>query len=187
VRAAAVILAAGRGERLGGVAKAALRVPDGRTFLQAVTDAARAGGCARLVLVVAEPHAAAARAAGVVDAVVENPAPERGMASSFACAIPFVADCDVALLWPVDHPFVAARTVAAVLAAATRDAIVVPVHGGRGGHPTAFGAAWFARCAAAADAPDGLRSVLAAGGAAVTRLLVDDASVLRDVDEPADL
>jgi molybdenum cofactor cytidylyltransferase len=83
---AAVILAAGAGQRLGGVAKAMLRLDGGPTLLEAVITCAAAAGVSRCVVVVGPPHdvvtAAEARRLGA--AVVHNPAPARGMASSVA-------------------------------------------------------------------------------------------------------
>ncbi len=186
----AIVLAAGRGERLGGRVKAALVLPDGQTFVAAIIAAARAGGVGPVIVVAAAPHEAATRAAALAagaDLVVVNPAPERGMASSFACGLDALpAGARAALAWPVDQPLVRAETVAAVVAAVTEDTIVVPTHDGRGGHPAAFGAGCFAACRAAADAPDGLRSVVRAEPARVTRLAVLDAGVATDVDTPAD-
>jgi molybdenum cofactor cytidylyltransferase len=186
---AAVVLAAGRGERLGGRSKAALLLGDGRSFVAAVVDAARAAGVAKLIVVAAAPHEAvtraAARAAGVgAGDVVTNAAPERGMASSFACGVAALADgaYDAVLCWPVDHPFVRVATVAALVARATPGSIVVPECGGRGGHPTLFGASFLPACLAAAEAPDGLRTVLRANAARVVRLGCDDPGVVRDVD-----
>lgn len=189
-RIAAVVLAAGRGERLGGAAKAALRLPDGRTFLEAVAEAARAGGCARVIAVAAAPHLQAVRAAAAAAGVevVENPAPERGMASSAAIGLAALdgGAFDAALVWPVDHSRVGAATVAAIAAAAARDRIVVPRRAGRGGHPTAFGAGLWPECAVAAAGPDGLRAVVAADRRRVAELAVDDDGVVRDVDTPDD-
>ena len=183
---AAIVLAAGQGTRLGGRAKAALVLPDGRSFVAAIAAAARAAGVAPVVVVAAAPHEAATRAAAEaagVDAVVVNAAPERGMASSFACGLEALpADVDVALSWPVDHPCVAEASIAAVVAAAAADRIVVPTYAGRGGHPTAFGAGTFAACRAAADAEGGLRTVVHADGARVVRLALPDAGLVVDVD-----
>lgn len=186
-RLIAIVLAAGRGERLGGRAKAALPLADGRSFVAAVTQAARAGGVARVIVVAAAPHEAATRAAAVaagVDTIVVNDAPERGMASSFACGLAAAAadGADAALCWPVDHPLVRAETVAALAAAGGPDRIVVPTYGGRGGHPTLFGASLHAACRAAADAPDGLRSLVRADAARVVRLDGGDPGVTHDVD-----
>jgi molybdenum cofactor cytidylyltransferase len=181
MRAAGVILAAGAGRRMGGRCKAALPLGEG-TFLDAVVAAARAGGVADLVCVVAAPHAAEtsalARARDV--RVVENAAPERGMISSIVAGLDALAGAgaDAALVWPVDCPYVRAPTVAAVVAAAARDRIVVPTFAGRGGHPTAFGAALWGELRDAASA----RDVVAADAARVVRLAVADEGVVRDVD-----
>jgi molybdenum cofactor cytidylyltransferase len=180
---AVVVLAAGRGERLGGQAKAALRLPDRRSFVAAVVAAARSGGAGRVVVVAAAPYLDATRAAADaagVDAVVVNDAPERGMASSFARGLEVVAECDAVLCWPVDHPTVRAQTVTDVLAVPAP--VVVPVFAGRGGHPTLFRREVFAACRAAVHAPDGLRAVLRQVGDRVVRLAVDDPGVIRDID-----
>src|SRR5690242_21381579 len=50
-RVAAIVLAAGQGTRLGGRAKAALVLPDGRSFVAAIMAAARAAGVAPVVVV----------------------------------------------------------------------------------------------------------------------------------------
>lgn len=183
-RLAAVVLAAGAGRRLGGVAKALLPAGDG-TFLARVAATAAAAGVAEayIYVVVGPPHgaqvAAAARALGAT--IVENPAPERGMASSIAlgfAALP--ADVDAAFLWPVDHPWVRVETVRALAAAGEG----VPVYAGRGGHPPLVGRARFADLAAADAMPHGARDVLRGR---LARIEVDDPGVVRDVDVPADL
>jgi CTP:molybdopterin cytidylyltransferase MocA len=186
VRVAALILAAGRGTRLGGVAKACLRLCDGRTFVEAIAAAARAAGCTRVVVVAAEPHLAATRSAAATAGcdVVVNPAPERGMGSSLAAGLEALdpADFDAALDWPVDHPRVGAATCAAILAAVSRDGIVVPTFEGRGGHPTAFGAAVWPELAASAE--QGARSVMRSRPDRVRRVEVRDPFVGAGVDTP---
>jgi len=209
---AVIVLAGGRGERLGGVCKAALTLGDGRSFVAAIVASARAVGVGRVIVVGARPWLAetraAALAAGVAAAdVVDNPAPERGMASSFAVGLAVLGGApaasggasavsaafapvglDAALAWPVDHPLVRVDTLAAIIAAARRDRVVVPVWAVRGGHPTAFGAELWPACQAAGrgGAPDGLRAVVRADPARVIRLTVDDGGVRRDVDTPDD-
>jgi CTP:molybdopterin cytidylyltransferase MocA len=191
VNAVAIILAAGEGRRLGGAAKALLARPDGRSFLATVVDSARAAGVGEVVVVVGPPYrdevAGAARRLNIE--VVDNPEPQRGMASSVALGFGFAREqfrgAEVALLWPVDHAGVRGETAAAVLA---RDGdIVVPTYGGRGGHPTLFRASVWPQLAACGSAPDGARSVVRADPARVTRFEVDDPGVVADVDTPADL
>ena len=184
MRCGAVIVAAGAGTRLGGVAKALLPAGD-RTFLaRIVATAGDVGVAARdVVVVVAAPFrdavAAAARALGTI--VVDNPAPERGMGSSVACGFAALPPgLDAAFLWPVDHPWVAASTLAALVAAGGGS----PAHVGRRGHPPLIAHAQFAALAAAADHPDGARGVLRGSLAAIP---VDDPGVLRDVDLPGEL
>lgn len=180
----AVVLAAGAGRRLGGVAKALL-APDGVTFLARIVATATASGLAAadLHVVVGPPHAAAvaALATALGARVIVNPDPERGMASSIAvgfAALP--AGIAAALLWPVDHPWVAAATVRALVAAGEG----VPVYRERGGHPPLVGRRWFAALARAHAHVDGARGILRGQ---LARIPVDDAGVVRDVDHPADL
>ena len=193
MEAVAVVLAAGAGKRMGGSAKASLLLPDGRTFLAAVAASAQAGGCRRVVVVVGRPHAnevrTAALAVGVTE-IIENPDPDRGMASSLAVALDRMDPhaVDVALAWPVDHALVQAGTVAAILRAANRNLIVVPSDaGGRGGHPTAFGAALWPELRAAAGLADGARAVVRADRTRVVRVPVTDPGAFFDIDTPADL
>ena len=77
----AVILAAGAGTRLGGVAKALIAARDGRSFLSCVLDVARDVGVADALVVVGPPHEqlVAAHAHELGARTVRNPEPERGM------------------------------------------------------------------------------------------------------------
>jgi len=177
-----VVLAAGRGERLGGVAKALLLAGD-RSFLAAILTTARAD---RAVVVVGPPFgdevSAAACALGAE--VVVNADPSRGMASSVALGFAHIlGQGEVALLWPVDHPYVQPQTLVALHAPTAE--IVVPRFGGRGGHPARIGAvAW---AALAACPPGGAREVLADRRYRRVDVEVDDPGVVRDVDTPDEL
>lgn len=180
---AAVVLAAGAGRRLGGVAKALLPARPGACFLEAIVDTARAAGVGEVAVVVGPPFAdrvgALARSLGA--RVIDNPAPERGMASSIALGFDALgAAIDAAFLWPVDHPWVTTATLRALIDAGEG----VPVHRDRGGHPPLVGRAHFAALAAADRHADGARGVLRG---LLARIVVDDPGVVRDVDVPADL
>jgi nicotine blue oxidoreductase len=80
-----VVLAAGRGVRFGGDTPKALTPLHGRPLVAYVLDAARASGCAPVVLVVSDERVASAAGSGVE--IVRNDAPERGIASSLQCAL----------------------------------------------------------------------------------------------------
>jgi CTP:molybdopterin cytidylyltransferase MocA len=184
-RLGAVVLAAGAGTRMGGVAKALLPIAD-QTFLARIVGTAASAGVAAqdIVVVVAAPFDAEvgreARRLGT--RVVDNPAPERGMASSVALGFGALDGDDAitaAFLWPVDHPRVATATLATLVAAGEG----VPAHGERGGHPPLVPQRLFAALAACTVFPGGARDVMRQ----LARIPVDDAGVLADVDHPVDL
>ncbi len=182
----AVVLAAGRGARLGGVAKALLAI-EGESFLARIARAVDGDA----LVVVGPPHgeAVAAEAARLGLPVAWNPAPERGMASSVSTGFAALRDRgdDAALLWPVDVARVAPATVSQVALAAAADLIAVPTWQERGGHPSAFGRAVWPELVACLALPAGALSVLHRDPARVRRIPVDDPGILADVDHPGDL
>lgn len=192
----AVILAAGAGSRLGGVAKALIEIRDGRTFLSSILETARAVGLAEAIVVVGPPYGdAVRRAAESLGArVVVNDHPERGMASSVALGFAALAEaatsssaiaCDAAWLWPVDHPHVEMETLRMILGALDAHDAARPVFEGRGGHPPSIARSMFAALAGCSAAPGGARSVLARHD--VIDVPVTDPGVVRDIDTPSDL
>ncbi len=188
-RLGAVILAAGAGSRLGGVAKALL-VTQGLTYLERIVGTARGKvvGLHDGVIVVGPPFAEAvaahARTLGLRVAV--NAEPERGMASSIAIGFATLAsgDADAAWLWPVDHPGVEAATLRALVAALGSHQVARPRFESRGGHPPLVARSLWAQLASCTEMPDGARGVIAA--ADVVEVAVTDAAVVRDVDTRAD-
>jgi molybdenum cofactor cytidylyltransferase len=190
IRAAAVILAAGEGQRLGGKNKATLTTADGKSFLQTIAETARAGGCTRVVVVAAEPHLAGTKQAaeGICDEVVVNPDPSRGMSSSMTIGLAALdgGAFDCALVWPVDVPYVKPESITQVIQNASRERIVIPTYFGRGGHPTAFGAEVWPEFEPAL-AREGAKTVLHKDPARVHKLALTDPSLVRDIDTPEDL
>ena len=185
---AAVIVAAGAGRRLGGVAKALLPYR-GKSYLATIAATARAVGLVDAVVVVGEPFgqdvAAHARQLGL--RVRVNPAPDRGMASSVALGFAAIANgpASAAWLWPVDHPAVTESTLRRLVDTLGQAQVAQPRHGGHGGHPPLIGRALWPKLAACAGEPDGARGVLRA--AELVAVAVDDPGVVRDIDTPADL
>ena len=130
-------------------------------------------------------------------AVIINPEPARGMASSVAVGFGALeqlvgaagegrgvassfAGVDAAWLWPVDHPHVTADTLRRLISALMNHDAARPVYEGRGGHPPLIARSLFARLAQCADVDGGARSVLAA--ADTIDVPVDDRGCVRDVD-----
>jgi CTP:molybdopterin cytidylyltransferase MocA len=176
VKLAAVILAAGSGTRLGGVAKALLRVGS-ETYLERIVATAREVGLDEAIVVVGPPfgEVVAEHATRLGLRVAVNPEPSRGMASSVAIGFASLGDADAAWLWPVDHPFVDASTLRALIAA---NAIVAqPRYAGQGGHPPLVARALWPLLATCGES--GARAVLAPHATAIS---VADAGVIRDVD-----
>jgi nicotine blue oxidoreductase len=163
MRLHAVILAAGRGARMGG--PKALLTLDGETFLARVARLLRRPGVDRVTAVLGHEADRVQREAALPPDVVTivNLRYADGMLTSILAGLgeAEAAGADAMLVHPVDHPLVDPVTVDAVIAALTKGAtIAIPSHGGRRGHPAGFAqGAWTALRAATPD--EGARGVLA--------------------------
>jgi CTP:molybdopterin cytidylyltransferase MocA len=185
----AVVLAAGAGRRLGGVAKALLPY-DGETFLSAIARCLTAAGARDPVIVVGPPFgdAVAEHAHSHGLRVAWNHDPDRGMASSVAIGFAALGrGYAAAWLWPVDHARVRPSTLIQLAAArsawpATEAIAIQPRYRGRGGHPPLIDSALWEMLAAAdyTNARDRLAPALRG-------VDVDDCGVVHDVDQPEDL
>jgi CTP:molybdopterin cytidylyltransferase MocA len=182
-----VILAAGQGSRLGGIAKALIKI-ERDTYLQRIVRIARVAGVSDLVVVVGRPygHEVGDHARELGLGVVVNPLPERGMASSVALWFAALEEyeADSAWLWPVDHPGVQVETLHRLIAALHDHEVAQPRFGGRGGHPPLVARRLWPKLAACGALAGGARDVFRT--ADVIKVDVDDQGVIRDVDTPAD-
>jgi molybdenum cofactor cytidylyltransferase len=170
----AIVLAGGRGLRMGG--PKALLCVDGSPLVVQHVRRLREARCDRIVVVVPS----GARAKVVVDAVVlarDTPS----QAHSLVEAVRALGPCDRVLVTPVD--FTPAR-IETLNALAARDGqVVVPRYHGRRGHPVLVRRNVLRGYERGEARP--LREVLA--GARVLEVDIDDPAVLRDYDTPADL
>lgn len=185
--AAGVVLAAGASRRMG-QAKALLQLGP-HTFIEHLTGALQAGGCAPVMAVVAETLRD--RVAGLLPAAVRsvvNPHPERGQISSLRCALDALEDDRDLLVVLVDQGCLQAATVAAVRRALARAPLAVARRAGRPGHPTAFSTAVHDRLRGP-EADHGARAVVAALAAVgrVAWVEVDDPGVTRNLNTPQEL
>jgi molybdenum cofactor cytidylyltransferase len=184
----AVILAAGSGTRLGGVAKALLPLGGEQTFLERIAATARAAGLADGVVVIGPPYgdAVAGHARSLGLRVAVNADPGRGMASSIAIGFAAIAEGETgaAWLWPVDHPEVRLETLLQLIAAKQDHEVARPRFEGRGGHPPLVDRRLWPRLAGCAALDGGARSVI--GAADTADVDVDDPGVVRDIDTPDD-
>jgi molybdenum cofactor cytidylyltransferase len=183
VNVAGLILAAGASRRMG--APKALLEYKGQTFLERLLNCF-AAACSSITVVLGY-HADAIRSGVDLDrraTVVVNPEPERGMLSSWKWGLASMASADAVLVSPVDYPAIKSETVSAVIDAIDDWDFAVPRHEGRHGHPICFRAAIIPEFLALPE--DGqARDVVHRHRGSTVYVDVDDAGILRDVDDPA--
>jgi molybdenum cofactor cytidylyltransferase len=107
-----------------------------------------------------------------------------GMGDSIAAAVSAEPDHRGWLVVLGDMPFIHSDTLKSVADSIAADAISVPVHQGRYGHPVGFGRGFGPSLMTLAGEKGAKRLFQ---GAAVKELAVDDAGVLWDVDAPSAL
>lgn len=183
-RLAAIVLAAGRGQRMG-IPKLFLSF-GGQTFLAAIRDRLQGLGLDAVVTVIAAEHRE--RLGAEPGMLVVNPHPERGMISSVYAGIHACSAAEGYLLIPVDHPYVERDTYRRLIAefALRPEAVIKPLHGGQGGHPVIIPAA-VAKQVPDADVAGGLESLLRALDVTVCRVAVEDPGVIRNINFPTDI
>jgi molybdenum cofactor cytidylyltransferase len=187
-----VILAAGRGRRLG---RTKQLVPwpaaDGPMPLVAAAYDAVRPICNDMVVVLG--HEANAVGAALGDrpfhrAESNSDAP---MFESIRAGLAAAQEIDPAatiVLQPGDHPEVSPATLDALANCSLQQSAqaIIPEHNGRGGHPVLIPPA-VAALILQTECPDGLGQFWTAHPDLCHRLPVDDSAILRDVDTPSDL
>jgi molybdenum cofactor cytidylyltransferase len=189
----ALIPAGGRSARMG---RPKLGLPlRGRTVLECVVAALRAGGAGRVLVVVA-PHAAElcplAEAAGAHVHLLPHETPD--MRATIEHGLTWVEEhwhpdaSDPWLLVPADHPTLEPEVVRSLLREYERRgeaSILVPVHGGKRGHPVVL--AW-EHIAGIRRHPagEGLNTYLRRHAAATREIAAGSPEILRDLDTPED-
>jgi CTP:molybdopterin cytidylyltransferase MocA len=183
----AILLAGGESRRYGGVPKATAII-DGVAAIVRMGEAATTAGFAPCLAVAGRHLAETERALhGSEIPVLENSAWAQGRTGSIQVGIRGAGPAEGVLLWPVDHPFVEAKSLATLLRCAEEDTLatwLIPTFERRGGHPILLRRPTFsAILALAPDAP--LRSLLPSFGPQVRRVPLPDRGVIENVDDPA--
>lgn len=183
-----LILAAGASARMG--RPKALLDFAGRAALDVIRDTCRAAGLARPVVVVgADAGAIREHLVGAAVRLVENAQWPSGQTSSLQCALRALpAAAEAFLVWPVDVPLAAETTVRALVGVRRRErggGIVVPVSGGRRGHPALF-AASFAAEFLALDPAVPAHAVVRKDPSRVREVPVNDPFATMPLDTPDD-
>lgn len=183
---AALLLAAGESSRFGGFPKALLPIGN-RPAIRRLAEISLAQQFDPVVVVVGAHHAPIAHELrDVPTEIVEAEQWYEGRTASIQAGLTALpADQDV-LFWPVDHPFVSARTVAALNSLLTTDPLgawFIPTCEGRGGHPVVWRSVVRRDVLELrSDAP--VRSLLPEFGPQVRRVEVGDPGVVANVDTP---
>jgi molybdenum cofactor cytidylyltransferase len=179
---AAIVLTAGKSERMMGRPKALLQFK-GRTFLEHILAAVAAAGIESKAIVVGH-HRSEIAAALKLPSVVFNPNYEQGMSTSVQAGIRALpAGVRGVGIFLVDHPLIDAETVLALSSRLEPGGIVLPVHGSRRGHPVFFSADLFGEILGL-SADQGLNVIVRRDPKRVVEVQVSNPGVLRDIDTP---
>jgi molybdenum cofactor cytidylyltransferase len=183
----AVVLAAGGSRRMG-TQKMLLPFGD-TTIVESVVRAALDASLQGVVVVLGADEARVReKLAPYPVTFAVNADWERGMLSSVQAgfaALPEKVTAAVVMLG--DQPFVKAETVDELVARhrETRKGIVLPVHGGRRGHPVLIDAKYKSEIIALGLEAT-LRDIVQAHAEDVLEVEIDDPDILRDIDTPKD-
>ncbi len=180
---ACIILAAGAGTRFG-EPKAGATLPNGDSFLATVVRLAFDSGAEPILAVVAPGVTSPAPAVAIVNA---NGRGEQIASVRLALTRLASTRAEGVLVWPVDHPVVQVESVLAVVDEFRRSGapVVVPVFGGRRGHPGFFARECWQDLMTIETG--GARGVIARFASRLREVPVDDAGILRDIDTKADI
>jgi molybdenum cofactor cytidylyltransferase len=179
---AAIVLTAGKSERMMGRPKALLQFK-GRTFLEHILAAIGDAGITTTSIVVGH-HRQEITSALQLPSAVFNSDYEKGMSTSVQTGVRALpAGVSGAGVFLVDHPLIDAETIAALYARLEPGRIVLPVCAGRRGHPVFFSSDLFGEILAL-RADQGLNVVVRSDPRRVTEVAVSNAGILRDIDTP---
>jgi molybdenum cofactor cytidylyltransferase len=181
VRIAAIVLAAGKSERMGRP-KALLPFRDS-TFLEHILETIKRSGITETVVVVGH-HADTILTAIHVARPVINADYEKGMTTSIQAGIRELApDVDGAMLFLVDHPVVEPATIDALIRHFRPGCIVLPTYRGRRGHPVLFSRAVMEEIAGLPPNV-GANTIVWKDPSRIAEVPLNDAGITIDIDTP---
>ena len=182
--AAALILAAGSSRRMG-TSKQLLPLGD-RPVIRHCYDTIAAAGIQQVIVVIgAHGNGIPEALHGTPATIVRNSVPDSQMADSVRTGLGAIGDrCSGVLVCLSDHPLIEIGTYKAIINAHQEapDRIVIPVYGGRRGHPTLFPPKAVQEIASGAS----LRDVIRKDTSLQTLLDVADEGVVLDMDTDDD-
>lgn len=184
---ASVVLAAGRGTRMGGPVNKLVREIMGKPLIGHVLDAALESRLRALTVVTNTDPSVRLAIGGRPVPVVVNEEPEAGMSRSLAIGLADVPEgAEAALVLLADMPGITPRHIDMLIDAYDPDEgrlIVVPVWQGKRGNPVLFDRRFFAEMMAQTG-DRGARDVIRAHEDVVVEVDMPDAACLGDIDTP---
>lgn len=183
---AAVVLAGGRGTRMGGPNKLLAEI-DGTALVRHAVKAALASTASRVVVVTGHAAEAVTEAlAGLLVEFVHNPRYAEGLSTSLRTGLGRLgAEVDGALVVLADMPFTTSENLNRIIAAHDPEEgalIVVPTHNGKRGNPVLWSRRFFADLMAVSGDTGG-RHLIGAHAEHVAEVEIGP-SVLLDLDTP---
>ncbi|VXD00763.1 Uncharacterized MobA-related protein-like protein [Pseudomonas sp. 8Z] len=121
--------------------------------------------------------------------IVQDEQTIQGMGHSIAAGVLHLQQCSAAhalAIFLADMPVIQASTLHELLTEAAPGRIVLPIYEDQPGHPVIFGREFWPQLTELSG-DSGARAILQRNPAAISRITVQDAGVLRDVDKPEDL
>jgi molybdenum cofactor cytidylyltransferase len=187
---AAVVLAAGRGTRMGGQNKLLAKI-DGKPIIRHSTEAALASRASRVIVVTGHDAAAVRDALQGLDVLaVHNPDYAQGLSTSLRRGIASVpADMDAALVMLGDMPLVTPRLIDELSVAQEANptaSIVMPVCDGQRGKPVLWHRSLFAELQAV-EGDIGARNLFERHVRDLVEVPTADEAALIDIDTAEEL
>jgi CTP:molybdopterin cytidylyltransferase MocA len=186
MRIGAIILAAGRGGRIG-TPKLKLEI-EGSSFLSLVLKTLQDAGIEHIICVVESENREWIRKNFPTLQIAINPNTENGMVSSISIGIREIQKCEGYLIVPIDHPFIKSKTIKRLKQAFSENLskVVKPLWNGRSGHPVMIPSNLSA-CIPEKDVDGGLNWITRDSGVETVMVPVDDEGISKNVNTKDDL
>ncbi|MBU0692861.1 NTP transferase domain-containing protein [bacterium] len=185
-KVAAIILAAGAGNRIGR-AKALLPLGDSN-FLDSIISHLIEAGISHIIAVISPEVSTKLDAKNYDVDFAVNGEKHADMWSSLLIGVAQLRNAVGCLIIPVDHPFVKAETFRLLTESFLRQpaSIIVPTYQEQSGHPVVLPFDW-AKTLLQMRVEGGLRSAVKQSRLTVIRIETGDNGILRNINEPTDL
>jgi molybdenum cofactor cytidylyltransferase len=178
-----LILAAGESSRIG-TPKALLKIGAG-TFVERIVNVLHNNGIQNIILVAGSHYEEIRRNTNDVT-IVFNALHAFGQFSSLQAGLrELPAQAESVIVWPVDLPLVQSDTITALIEAAEKNPITVPVYHGKKGHPVIYATETIRKILSMEPTQTG-KDLFEYFEGRITFADVEDPAVLIDIDTPED-